>query len=451
MRRTIAKHFGYPLQDFVSKTNILGTYNSLLKSQYWSEDQIYDYQLKRLKTIVDHAKRNVPYYEELFGKLKLSASDIKTLDDIQKIPILTKDIVREHNSSLIARNYNKKGVNIGSTGGTTGSPVTVYKDPMDRTYTWASYYRWYTWMGMHYSDKAATLWGAKTVLTDALLPKLKRQFIYYVQNEKYINWFNVNESSYKKVYDDIVDFNPFLLKGYVSAMLDFASFVEDSGLKELSPKALSTTSETLLPHNRAYLEEVFSSEIFDQYGCGEANGIAYECGKHNGLHVNQEHVIIEILDENDQRIYEKSGRIIVTNFDSFVMPFIRFENGDLSSLSLDKCACGVNQPLLKNIDGRSIDTVTLNTGSKVHGVFFTDILAELKIRTNQIQKFQIYQNTPGKIEFRYECKTPLEKSLQKLLKQKLELFCDEVIMVETDHIPKLPNGKYKYIVNDLKE
>ena len=451
IRKSIAKHIGYPLQDLIKKTNVLNTLALLRKSQYWPEDRINEYQLKKLKKIIRYAKNNVPYYENLFKKNKLDSSDIKSIDDINKIPILTKEIVRRENHNLVARNFNMKYVSKGKSGGTTGSPIFVYKDIQDRSFTWASYYRWLEWMNINYYDKFTTLWGAKTVLSDPFLSKVKYKIVNYIQNDIYINSFKLNEHLYYKTYKKIIKYNPILLKGYVSALIDFAKFLEKNNLEGIRPKVISTTSESLDLNCRSYLKNIFKAPIYDQYGCGEISGISYECSQHNGTHINLEHVIVEILDDDNISIKNQRGRIIGTNLDNYVMPFIRYENGDLSSINYSKCNCGVNQPLLVSIDGRLTDTIILKTGAKVHGVFFTDIMYEKNIFANQIQRTQVYQEIPGEIEFRIETNTKIDKKTHSRLYHSLILFFNKVKIIETSKLANEINGKFKFIINNINK
>ena len=240
-----------------------------------------------------------------------------------------------------------------------------------------------------------------------------------------------------------------MIKGYLSSLVDFAKLVEKNKWKFKNLKALSTTSETLLPNNRKYLETIFKVPVFDQYGCGEISAISYECSKHNGLHINQEHVICEILDENNSRLINQSGRVIATDLDNYVMPFIRYENGDNATISDKKCTCGVNQPLMSSIEGRSIDTIELRDGSKVHGVFFTDIFFEIGILSEEFHKFQVIQNKPGSIEFKLETQKKLDYKKKRLLKLSLDRFFDNVKFIEVMDIKKESNGKFKYIVNNI--
>jgi len=449
MNRLIAKYIGYPLQDIVKGTSIIKELEFLKRSQFWSTKEIYDYQLLKLKKLIDYSKANVPYYTDLFVKLNISSSDINSLNDLNKIPILTKEILREEGPRLISRKKHKFKVKSGKTGGTTGVPVKVLKDENNRSFTWASYYRWYEWMGLKYYDSVVTIWGARTVLSNSFKSKILLKTQQFIQNESVLNSFEMDSFHMKGFVRIIHKRKPLLLKGYLSAIIQFAAFIEENNIHFDSLKAISTTTETLLPHNREYIEKVFRVPVYDQYGCGEVSAISYECGMHNGLHINQEHVICEVLDNYDKPIINTSGRVIATDLDNYVMPFIRFENGDLATLTDKKCSCGVNQPLMKSIEGRSIDTIILKDGRRVHGVFFTDILYELNVLAGDIHRFQIYQNRIGEIEFRLESKKRIDSSIKKQIEKSLLLFLNRVDIIEMESLPLSKSGKFSYIVNDL--
>lgn len=450
MRKNLAKKIGYPVQDFIKSTDILKTLKLLRESQYWDEEQIMDYQSSKLKSLIEFSYKYVPYYEETFNKIKLKPSDISSLEDLSKIPILTKDIVRKNNMKLVRRGLDLRYVKIGKTGGTTGAPILVYKDNKTRSFSWASYYRWYEWMGFNYYDSIATLWGAKTVTKKPPVAFIVEKVSNYLQNEIKIDAFELSNKYNWVVYKKLINFKPRLIKGYVSALLDFGSFLNQNKLFGIKPDALSSTTETLLPHNRLFLSKIFNAPIYDQYGCGELPAISYECPAHNGLHVNMEHILCEILDEDDNPIFDRVGRVVGTDLDNYAMPFIRYENGDLSSVTNRKCDCGVNQLLMGSIDGRTSDTIVLKSGKKVHGVYFTDILYELGILTDKVQKFQVYQNYPGEIDFRIQCEKQLDKEVKNRLLKYLSKAFNKVNYSEHRSLINESNGKFRYIINDIK-
>ena len=193
--------------------------------------------------------------------------------------------------------------------------------------------------------------------------------------------------------------------------------------------------------------------MFDQYGCGECNGIAYECEAHQGLHITEEHCIIEILDKNGNPVFDEPGRVVLTDLDNNAFPFIRYENGDSAIISSRWCSCGRHSALIKELSGRTKDTIILKDGSEVHGVLFTDMFHELGYDNFEyFTRFQIYQQKRGDFECRLET-TGKEIPSQKLDKimAALHKFGNHVTI---KLLPKLENdvsGKFRYIISDLKE
>ena len=449
MKKLIAKYFGFPIQDFVKKTRIIPTLKLLKESQYWDEEKMHNYRLMKLQQLVHYSYSNVPYYTELFDSHGISPDVIKTLEDIKKIPVLTKELARVNQKKLVAVNANFKHIKKGKTGGTTGVPLLVYSDTNNRSFAWASYYRWYNWIGIAKEDKVLSLWGAKMVLKSSFKGKIVKNVTDWIQNKKTINTFNINKVALPVIYKQIIDYNPVLIKGYLSALILIAKYMQKNNLPPNNNlKALSSTTETLLPLYRNLLQDVFSVPIFDQYGCGEVSAISYECSKHRGLHINEEHVYIESLDENNSEIFNKKGRLIVTSLDNYIMPFIRYENGDMATLNTQKCTCGLNSQLMSSIDGRSTDTITLKNGSIVHGVFFTDLLYEIGITTDQISRFQIFQYKTGAIDFKLETKNNLSGDLIHKLESEVLRFVDTANIILIDYIPNEESGKFKYIKNE---
>jgi phenylacetate-CoA ligase len=446
----IAKYFGYPLQDFIKKTEIFPVLDLMKESQNWEYNKMAEYRLIKLKELVKHAYNNVPYYKQLFDNHSISPHDINTLDDLKKIPILTKDIARANQDQLISKNHNRRNIKTGKTGGTTGVPLIFLSDTQNRSYSWASYYRWLDWIGLRKEGKTLVLWGAKAVIKPRKIDLLKEKIIDWIRNDKTINTFSINNESIPNIYKEIIHFNPVFIKGYLSAIILLAKYMKENNLPaNKNLKAISSTTETLLPVYRALITNTFHVPIFDQYGCGEIPAISYECTGHEGLHITEEHVIVEVIDDNDNHLIDKSGRLILTNLDNFIMPFIRYENGDSASLLSKKCSCGISSQLMTGLDGRTIDMVYLDNGSKVHGVFFTDILYELGITTDDINRFQIIQTKIGEIDFIIESIKPVSVGILDKILTETQKHIRLVNLKVVDHIPSEKTGKFKYIKNEI--
>lgn len=447
-RRLLANKIGFPLQDLWTGTGIVKKLDFLRESQFWDDARMEEYQSGRLRMLVNHAYNTVPYYREQFDRIKLKAEDISGTEDLHKIPVVSREIFRSRNSEFVARGRYRR-IRVGKTGGTTGTPVIVHKDTTDRTMTWASYYRWYEWMGIALGEKTATFWGAGSVTENNFPESIRQEIINYLQNTYVFNSFRINREILPDVISKLNRMKPVLLKGYLSSLIFLAGYMNEKGIRlSFTPEAVSSTTETLLPGDRKVLETTFNAPVYNQYGCGEASAIAYECSHHKGMHLTSEHVIVEILDDNGQPSKGR-GNVVITNLDNFIMPFIRYCNGDVATMADTKCSCGVTSPLLSSVDGRACDTIVLRDGSRVHGVFFTDILYEKEIFTDKIRRFQVYQDKPGEIEFRIESQHKSDMPTDTLLAEILERYFTRVRIRRTEMLENEPNGKFRYIKSEL--
>lgn len=447
IRRFLADNISLPLQDRINHTSILKTRDHLLQTQYWDESEIEKYQLKKIKLLVEHASNHVPYYRELFRKEHIHANDINTFEDFRKIPALTKDIALENHQILVADNINLKRVFKGSTGGTTGTPLPLYWDTNEKSVSWGAYYRWYHWMGLSPGDSMAKVWGTKKVLSESHLNKFKDSLKDFYYNRIRINSFHINETTINEHIRLLNQFKPRFVRGYLSALLDFSTFISENEINlKFTPLALSTTTETVLPPYRKFLEEIWNTKLYDQYGCGECNSIAFECSHHNGMHIASEHVYLEKPANNT----EESVPVILTNLDNYAMPFIRYINGDEVVFSNSSCTCGVKLPLLKQVTGRKADYIILSDNSKVHGVFFTDILNEIpEFRIAYAKKFQVIQNVPGEIQFLMESDVePSQQFINNLKKAFNRYFAKSKIIIK-DKLETDASGKFRYIKNNM--
>ena len=449
LKRLIAKKIGYPLMDFMLGSKILETKRFLEKSQWWSKERIEEFQNKKLRRLIKHSYENVTYYHSIFKKINLYPTDIKTVRDLKKIPLLTKEIARKENDKLVSHDINRKKIFIKNTGGTTGAPLKIYRDMNDMAWIWAAYFRWYDWMNVDIGDPITVIWGAPIVTYLNRMNQIKNYLIDNAMNKIVIDSFTMNNKTLPKYVKKIKKQDPVLIRGYLSGILQLANYLKENNINDISPKACSTTTETLLPIYRKFLEKQFNCEIFDQYGCGESNSMAFECNEHNGLHITSEHCVVELGDGVGNS--EGNGDIILTNLDNFAMPLIRYINDDLSSFNENTCDCGRKLPLIKSIDGRVADTITLKDEIKVHGVFFTDIICEIGWDNKfNIEKFQVIQTMVGSIEFKIVCKPhPNEKEIN-LLYQKLLPFFSNVELKFVEDIPLEKSGKYRYVKSQIE-
>jgi len=262
-----------------------------------------------------------------------------------------------------------------------------------------------------------------------------------VSNFRSYNAFSFNEACLTEVAKKLQRFKPKLIRGYLSAILLLADHIRRNNIKGIRPIALSCTSETLFPEYRRMIEEVFQAPLFNQYGCGECNSIAFECSEHNGMHITMEHCLLEADERNN---------LIVTSLDNHSQPFIRYKNGDVGVIDKSPCACGNAAPRLISLHGRANENIILKDGATVNGIFFANLLDQAGfINSNKMLRFQVVQKEIGKIDFKAEVKAQMTgKDLEKL-KDALMPFFSEVSISQHQFFDPGINGKFRYLVSEL--
>ncbi len=321
-----------------------------------------------MKQIIRHCYYNVPYYHEQFKTLQLKPADIKTKNDLHKLPLLTKEILQKNFRQLQAKNLKKYHPYLCRTSGTTGEPVCFYLDKNTMILEFCYYWRYWSWAGYKLRKRFAefSLHHFVNSAVDTIIDyRLLTNRI--VLNPAQLSFENVH--TYIK---GIKKYNPQFLKGTPTVLNIFATLVERSGCRDLSFKAVFTTGEKILQHHRENIEKVFSCKIVDSYAHMERTMAVSQCplGRY---HVHSEYGILQV--EEEQHISSPKGTIIGevigTSLHNYAMPFIRYKTGDLITVLPEEkpCKCGRKLPLIKEIHGRSQDIIITPDGRFIANIF----------------------------------------------------------------------------------
>ncbi|MFQ5787623.1 MAG: phenylacetate--CoA ligase family protein, partial [Thermodesulfobacteriota bacterium] len=318
-------------------------YDFLEDSQWWSTEELIEYQSKKLRKLISHAHRNVPYYRETFSRNGIRPEDITTVEDLARVPILTKNIIRENfPEKIIVGNSEGRRDAVWTTGGSTGEPLKFITDKPANDFGWASFFRFFRWHGYEWGDRVSIFFRPFSLndgqpWTNRYLDKLKK---YIIPNVKYYDGSCLKDSDLACVIEDLIKNNTRILRGYPSSLTRLAEYCRDNGVI-IRPKFVTTTGETLFGRQRKILEEQFQCKVFDQYGCTEIIGVSFECGCEQGLHIASEHCIVEVVDKDGNILPPgHKGMLLLTDLDNYRMPFIRYMVGDEGSLKDEICRCG---------------------------------------------------------------------------------------------------------------
>ena len=369
------------------------TYINLLeKTQWWKYSELEKLQLKNLKNLLHHANNNVPFYHKMFKKINFKPEYVKSVNDLNKLPVLTKEKVNKNFNELYARNYPNEKFILSSTGGATAAPMKFYIDNKWEACNMAAANRSWSWAGYKLGDKMAYLWSAPEDLRDSSYIDKIRHYLLKTIN---LDAFNLTEENMNKYIKILSRFKPKIINTYASAIFTFSEYIKKMGIDTINPKAILTTADMLYDYKRKSIEKAFNCEVFDYYSGRDTSLQAAECQEHFGYHLSIENAVVEFMKGNEHAAVGETGNLIITDLCNYAMPFIRYEIGDLGTPSDEECPCGRKLPIMKSLKGRTYDYVLTSDGRQLSGLFFHSILVYNKIQG--IKEFQIVQKTKNKI------------------------------------------------------
>lgn len=443
MNKSLYQNIFHPFYHNMIKRDrfydILDLYN---KTQFWSREQIAELQLERLNKLLVHAYENTGYYKKLFSQIGIKPVDIKSLNDLTKIPFLTKDIVNRNFKDVIVPNLiSNRGV-IHQTSGTTGEKFRFYNDKQAMLNSAVLGSIINNWIGIDIGDKVLAIWGSRSDVLE--MNSLKNRIKSHVRSIKLLSGNNLNEENLFNYYNIIEKYNPKLISGYPSTLEVFSDFLMKHNFR-LEPKSIRTEGELLIDFTRNKISKAFNTSVYNYYSSRDITSIAHECRIFKNLHILSPNVILEVVDENGEIVFDKDGDIVLTHLNNFVMPFIRYKIGDKGILTKKQCECGISWPLLTEVNGRRFEIIKFPNGNSVQGVFWPYLFK----RQDGIKKFRVIKRD-SKIDIYYIPEKGLKKEFLEKIEEAIKKIGGkdvEISFNEVNEIPTEENGKYKYIIN----
>jgi phenylacetate-CoA ligase len=383
-------------QGFVRGRPVHRYSRSLEASQWFDREALDRVQLAHLRTLLGHAAAHVPYYRDLFRSLRFDPRGVTALGDLEALPVLTRDTIRERYEDLLDPAHRGRTIRK-QTSGSTGSPVRFEYCNDSETWRQAVRLRAYRWGGYRQGLPTLHYWGTGTRVAQGLRAArigLDRT----LRREVYVDAACQDEDAMRRTAARIARMKPRAIVAYTQALAGFARWVLDRGAREWGNIIVLGGAEPMLPRDRAVLEQVFGPEIYETYGSRETMLIAAECDHHSGLHVAEENLIVEIARDGRSVGADEAGSVLVTDLHNFAMPFIRYANGDAAQWSAaGPCACGRELRRLARVEGRLADTMRTKTGAPVPGMLFISLL---NAHEAEIREFQAVQRPSGAVELR---------------------------------------------------
>jgi len=416
-------------------------------SQWYSSEQLIEYQQDKLRELITYSYAHVPYYRRVMDERGLQPNDIQTIEDLAKMPVLTRQDIKQNFNDLLSDEYDLKSVSKGHTSGTTGSPLEIcYSDELVHI-NYAMLDRQYNWAGVQLKrggDRIAVVRGNVIVPLQQHKPPFWRYN--YFHNHMLLSSFHLSQENLPFYIAELEKFNPRVLDGYPSTVYVLAKYLKNVGRK-LPLHAVLTSSETLFDFQREVIEESFQCKIFDYFGAAERVLFSTECDKHEGHHLASEYGITEVLDSDYQPVaVGQTGYLVATSLHNLAMPLIRYRTNDMSAIKSTSCSCGRCLPLMEDITTKAEDLLTLRDGRLISPSVLTHPFKPL----TSIVESQVIQEDLDHVCIKLVVGSSFseadEQSLIHGFRERLGEDVD-VRIEKVDSLERTRSGKFKWVIS----
>lgn len=312
-----------------------------------SNEELMNRNEKRFLYIFRRAYDKSPFYYRLYTEAGIKKEDIKCLEDIKKLPVITKDMVKKNAQEMLT--VPKWQVMVGHTSGTTGTPLTVYS-------SWPS-----IWWNQAYTYSARLRngfkYGQPLVSLRGNLDRNTMHMKVHVSNTLYLSSYCINKDTIKTYYDVIIKHKPVAIEGYPSSLYTLSLCMSEAGLKLDIPVAF-TSSETLLDYQRILIEKQLGTEIYDNFGMTEQTIYLQEAFNHQGYYDLPGYSINEYLEDGE----------ICTSLTNEAFPLIRYRSNDI--IELAELDAEHPQIMVKSVEGRKEDFLLCKDGGRIQRLDF---------------------------------------------------------------------------------
>ncbi len=327
-----------------------------------SKEEFQGIRWKVFSGLLADSQKYVPYYREvLYG---ISVQEIKCIEDMHRLPLLEKEVLRASPKLLIDERFENKKLLVVQTTGTTGTPLKIYCDSEVRKKNYAFYSRFLQQAGINYLAKRATFGGRIVVPHFQNQPPFWRYSFF--QKNILFSSYHLTKKNIPSYVNALRKFQPEYIDSYPSSLYTIAKLAQQEGitLKGIT-KAITTSAETLFSEQRKAIEDVFGVKIFDQYGAAEMCVSVGQCS-YGTYHLYSDYAIVEFLREDGSHAEPgEEAEIVCTGLINSVMPLIRYRIGDRAVVGDRQCSCGSPFPVVEKIIGRADDVIVTPDGKRV--------------------------------------------------------------------------------------
>lgn len=420
----------------------------LRQSEHWPRERIESYQDEQLQLLIQHAYENVPFYRRIMQERRLVPADIRSRDDLTKMPVLTKEAVRQYADAIRAQNANHRTLRASHTSGTTGKSLHFSTTDAARAFQWAVWWRHRARFGLALRDLHASFTGKLVVAPDQARPPFWRWDL--SRRQAILTMHHMTPQRIASVTDFLGGRGFVYYAGYPSIVHAMAACALEAGMSlRHKPRVVALGAENTYEFQRRQIVSLTEAVVTDQYGFSEGCGNASQC-EEGAYHEDFEYGILECVDPEPVGDGRIRGRIVCTGFACPEFPFIRYEVGDIGIWEPDRyaCSCGRESRVLHSIEGRQDDYVITPEGRRI--MRFDYIFKD----TDRVAESQVVQRELGAIVIRIARRQGYGTADEDYIRSEVARWISdrlEVAFEYVDEIEREPNGKFRAVKSLLHE
>ena len=402
---------------------------ALKYSEKFEREEWIKIQLIKLKKILNHSGNTVKYWNTIFRQIQFNHHQLKDLEEINSIPLLSREIIKKTPAELLLNTHLPRYRRIEvSTSGSTGEPLLFFQDHRAIFRKRASAFQELEYIKERATGETLVLGLSSHIWIDNTIQSFSGTDLELENTRK------------KIIYPYIFSSKPERLITTPSLLKRLAQLMEQDGVS-FHFRVIKHVGEPLSNTDIRALEKTFNAKLYSTYGSREIPLFGIECNAKK-FHLAPWMNYIEIVDPQGKLLpHDEEGRIIVTFFENYVMPFIRYDIGDRGMINSEPCPCGRKTKTI-TFTGRAGGSIETPSGKSVMLLAISSAIA--KNFHDTIARFQLEQTAPDKLIFRFIPSARYTPAADKQLTQTLQSLLYNEIHCEFDRVPViLPNSEGK--------
>lgn len=412
----------------------------LQRAQWKSPESIQAVREKKLQALLHQAYHHVPYYRKLMDGLKLKPEDIRKVEDLKRLPLLSRDTLQESPAAeFTAQNIDLGKCASPTTSGTTGHPLRVLYRREDWTIMNLTWVRAFLASGLSPRQKRAAFVGRR----DPAEGKHWYEYIGLWRRRDISTWLDR-----RTWIEEVRKWKPAALVGYAMTLRVFAEAVRESRAADVRPEFVFSTAGILDNVTRKMLKDVFGARVIDVYASVEGGCLAWECPECGAYHVSEDTLIVEILKDGRPARPGEAGEVVITNLHSFAMPLIRYRQGDEAAPARHEPRCGRSLSLLADIQGRVNDRIIFRSGERLPSqpFFFAvqDVPGVKQWRITQESLDRLHVEIEPTPEFDDSSRQRIVNNLNDLIRREMSITVSLVSSFPSD-----PDHKFRQVQSKM--